>query len=445
MCLLELYLNSCKPYCISCLHGNCIATNQCECPEGHILTVTGNDCEPNCANCRNGDCVAPNECICHDGYARAPDQDACEPVCTMCNFGQCVSPGKCVCDEGYSYTSEEKGCEPICDPPCVNGECRNPGHCLCHDGFALSIRDGQCHPVCNEACINGYCAGPNKCECNNGYHMQNETFCEPICEDLCPVNSRCVAPYECGCESGYQANHYDNRCEPICDFPCENGFCSAPNKCSCSPVHREVVDNSTGHTKCVECECQNGRCYMNDCICDDGFVKTGPFHCEATCPSECGLGCSVPGVCDQEVSTTDDDYFDTTSPSLNFDYETNFYSVAISTTTTDDDDDDQTKTHEDNLKYSRTLNTEILTISPEIVNCSEADSPGCKKLQTVVEGSSTHEDVQNEPKWYIWLMTGLGVISCLVIVGFVYAKTIRKKSFDLSDSDSRLSVSYHRN
>lgn len=133
--------------------------------------------------------------------------------------------------------------------------------------------------------------------------MANGTDCRPLCEDCSALWSHCVAPNKCVCRPGYAAEvdpiNNELFCRPICDPPCANGTCAGPH-CDCEPYDVRIIDDMGTFSwlgKCAKCDCLNGACKLDECLCHDGYVKSGPRSCNLECPEDCEEGCSAPGVC----------------------------------------------------------------------------------------------------------------------------------------------------
>ncbi|KAG8147025.1 hypothetical protein E2320_014079, partial [Naja naja] len=117
--------NACVPRCAQeCVHGRCVAPDQCQCEQGW----RGSDCSSECSDRTWGpDCQSP--CTCLNG-------GSCDPL-----------TGACACPPGY------RGQE--CQEPCATGTygqgCQLD--CHCQNGAGCSLVNGAC------LCSPGY-AGP---------------------------------------------------------------------------------------------------------------------------------------------------------------------------------------------------------------------------------------------------------------------------------------------
>jgi hypothetical protein len=90
---------TCKP---SCVHGKCVAADQCECYDGWSgdLCNIGKKYSALCYNCINGTCKRPDECECIDGW----EGDNCNIATSVppCVNGYAVLPNVCYCEDRYT-------------------------------------------------------------------------------------------------------------------------------------------------------------------------------------------------------------------------------------------------------------------------------------------------------------------------------------------------------
>uniref|UniRef100_A0A8C3RXX9 Platelet endothelial aggregation receptor 1 n=1 Tax=Chelydra serpentina TaxID=8475 RepID=A0A8C3RXX9_CHESE len=310
----------CVPSCTKeCVHGRCVAPDQCQCEQGW----RGADCSSMCDG-RSWGPHCENPCQCGDG-------GACDPL-----------TGACVCSPGY----KDPMCKDPCDPgtygegcqldcPCKNApKCHGEtGACLCQPGFTGTIpsnRGARGRPVsvvrgpptlspgvprvgtsltllfhclqgtiCSIPCPQGWygsgCLG--ECQChNNG-------LCDPIagrcqcalgytgerCREECPIGKYgqdCGQP--CDCANGGRCFHINGAC--LCDAGfygprCEERACldglyglACHLPCLCSPQHSQSCHPISG-----ECTCQPG---------------WAGLHCNETCPHGYhGANCQEPCLC----------------------------------------------------------------------------------------------------------------------------------------------------
>ncbi|EMP31343.1 Platelet endothelial aggregation receptor 1 [Chelonia mydas] len=273
----------CVPSCTKeCVHGRCVAPDQCQCEQGW----RGTDCSSVC-DARSWGPRCENACQCGDG-------GACDPL-----------TGACVCLPGY----KDPVCKDPCDPrtygkgcqldcPCKNGaKChRETGACLCQPGFTGAY--------CELLCLNGsdglHC--PAHCPCQNG------GICHP------PNTTRCVCP------PGWMG--------AICSVPCPQGWYGSGCLGECQCHNKGVCDPVTGRCQCAlgytgercreecpigkygqdcgqPCDCANGgRCFhingachpmSGECTCKPGWAG---LHCNETCPhGYYGANCQEPCLC----------------------------------------------------------------------------------------------------------------------------------------------------
>ncbi|XP_058816140.1 tenascin-like [Topomyia yanbarensis] len=315
---------TCIPICNEqCIHGECMAPNQCECYEGYSnANSTANHlCQPVCSNgCLYGDCIAPRKCICHKGYGKIADE--CIPLCERCSLGHCVRPDECICDRGYDLIDGD--CVPICEEECKNARCTGPNSCTCLPGFNYTDINSlfECLPVCDDDCENGVCVAPNTCECNPGFVKDDDACVDPIvvCQARC-VNGICNGDAKCVCNHGYTMNMI-GLCEKTCPDGCVHGECVG-GECLCNEYYRLTETNSSvcepicddGDDDEYENGCLNGRCIEpNVCQCDDGydFVDGSRMRCQSVeelrlekerqlkeklCLSDCSNGVCEQGYC----------------------------------------------------------------------------------------------------------------------------------------------------
>lgn len=115
--------------------------------------------------------------------------------------------------------------------------------------------------------------------------------CQPHCTEPCE-NGICTAPNVCECFEDYSPMPFaESRhiCEPICtDPPCHNGICVRPNVCKCLPGFEVSADNRTCQPVC-DPSCVFGECTDGRCECEPGFrMVNGSTHlCEPHCDKPC--------------------------------------------------------------------------------------------------------------------------------------------------------------
>lgn len=126
--------------------------------------------------------------------------------------------------------------------------------------------------------------------------------CQPHCTDPCE-NGVCTAPNVCECFEDYSPMPFDGSlriCEPTCtNPPCHNGICVRPNVCKCLPGFEMSSDNRECQRPC-DPACVFGECIDSRCECESGFqMADGSEHiCEPHCDKPCLNGtCTGSNVC----------------------------------------------------------------------------------------------------------------------------------------------------
>ncbi|XP_063954009.1 fibrillin-3-like [Lytechinus pictus] len=202
------------------------------CCAGWVRNSIAGTCTPICeSGCVHGTCVAPNQCRCDPGYAGSncnADLNECGLEPRPCNH-RCINTlgsFRCHCEQGYLLEEDGKTC----------------------------IRDGRCYPG---RCAYGCRKNGLRLECicpaglrvaKDGYHCLDIDECEERAVQ-CPSDQRCVntyGNYMCLCQEGYQFRYIDgklrcteseDRCAnagQICDInaKCQDG--SGVVKCVCN-------------------------------------------------------------------------------------------------------------------------------------------------------------------------------------------------------------------
>lgn len=134
----------------SCVYGECIAPDVCECKEGYSLSDFDIfTCEPKCSEgCINGICLSPETCLCYsNNYTKISESECvleCDPPCD--ENGHCVQEfdnTSCKCSEGYKSGVEKNSCVPSCSQECIQGDCTGPETCTCHENYRKKIEIGE--------------------------------------------------------------------------------------------------------------------------------------------------------------------------------------------------------------------------------------------------------------------------------------------------------------
>ncbi|XP_073077275.1 platelet endothelial aggregation receptor 1 isoform X3 [Manis javanica] len=270
-------------------------------------------CVPLCAQeCVHGRCVAPNQCQCVQDWRG----DDCSSACAPGVWGpQCDKP--CSCGNSSSCDPKSGACS------CPSG--LQPPHCL------QPCSPGHYGPACQFRC---QCHGA-PCDPQTGACFCTPERTGPSCEVSClqgSVGFSCPSTYPCHNGGVFQARQGSCSCPPgwmgtICSLPCREGFhgpncsqeCRCHNgglcdrftgQCRCAPGYtgdrcREECPVGYFGQDCAEtCDCVPGaRCFSANgaCLCEHGF--TGDRCAERLCPDGLyGLSCQVPCTCDPEHS-----------------------------------------------------------------------------------------------------------------------------------------------
>eukprot|EP00066_Takifugu_rubripes_P027270 XP_011616536.1 PREDICTED: multiple epidermal growth factor-like domains protein 10 [Takifugu rubripes] len=317
--------NKCVPRCtMECVHGRCIAPDQCQCERGW----RGDDCSSG----RNLGAVCTEQCP--EGRF-GPN---CTEECVCHNRGECdTKTGQCQCAKGFTgdRCNEEcaagtygQDCKGVCD--CANGaRCYNiDGGCLCEPGFhGPQCRERMCAlgkygMHCENTCL---CQDKHTLSC---HPMKGECTCQPgwaglFCNETCPhgfYGHGCLEPClcvnggvcdgstgQCQCASGFTGVHCENQCKSGTFGRNCSLECSCDNYINCSPVDgtcfcKEGWQGADCSSQCSEgtwgpgcnstCLCTNGaKCNPADgsCTCTAGWHGT---YCDQMCPmGTFGPGC----------------------------------------------------------------------------------------------------------------------------------------------------------
>ncbi|XP_033613974.1 platelet endothelial aggregation receptor 1 [Fukomys damarensis] len=310
---------TCVPVCAQeCVHGRCVAPNQCQCVPGW----RGDDCSSACApemwglhcdqpcHCGNSSSCDPvsGACSCPSGL-QPPD---CLQPCTPGRYGpacqfQCQchgapcdpQTGACLCPPGRTG--------PSCDVSCPWGTAgfSCPPTYPCQNGGVFQARRGSCScppgwtgAVCSLPCPEGL-HGPNcsqECRCHNG--------------GLCDRFSG-----QCRCAPGYTGDRCREEC-PVGSFGQDcNGTCDCVPGARCFPANGACLceHGFTGH-RCAERLCPEGRYGLSCQAAQAAMHLTGgqlltcrPLpgwrrgNCSVPCPTGTwGFGCNASCQCANE-------------------------------------------------------------------------------------------------------------------------------------------------
>ncbi|TWW80143.1 Multiple epidermal growth factor-like domains protein 10, partial [Takifugu flavidus] len=355
--------NKCVPRCtMECVHGRCIAPDQCQCERGWRGDDCSSDCDDNhwgsacrqSCKCKNGALCDPikGTCQCPPGFVGR----YCEDECPAGNFGKgCLqkckcgtggschkATGECLCRDGFTGTFCEMTCYKRCQArcPCQNGGiCKGKGICTCPPGWTGAVCTEQCPegrfgPNCTEECVchnRGECdTKTGQCQCAKGFTGDrcNEecaagTYgqdCKGVCD--CANGARCYnIDGGCLCEPGFHGpqcrermcalGKYGMHCENTCLCQDKHTLSCHPMKgeCTCQPGWAGLFCNETcphgfyGHGCLEPCLCVNGGVCdgsTGQCQCASGFTGV---HCENQCKSGTfGRNCSLECSCDNYIN-----------------------------------------------------------------------------------------------------------------------------------------------
>uniref|UniRef100_H2T7C3 Platelet endothelial aggregation receptor 1 n=1 Tax=Takifugu rubripes TaxID=31033 RepID=H2T7C3_TAKRU len=330
--------NKCVPRCtMECVHGRCIAPDQCQCERGWRGDDCSSDCDDNhwgsacrqSCKCKNGALCDPikGTCQCPPGFVG----HYCEDECPAGNFGKgCLqkckcgtggschkATGECLCRDGFTGTFCEMTCNKRCQArcPCQNGGiCKGKGICTCPPGWTGAVCTEQCPegrfgPNCTEECVchnRGECdTKTGQCQCAKGFTGDrcNEecaagTYgqdCKGVCD--CANGARCYnIDGGCLCEPGFHGpqcrermcalGKYGMHCENTCLCQDKHTLSCHPMKgeCTCQPGWAGLFCNETcphgfyGHGCLEPCLCVNGGVCdgsTGQCQCASGFTVSG--------------------------------------------------------------------------------------------------------------------------------------------------------------------------
>uniref|UniRef100_A0A2R9B7S2 Platelet endothelial aggregation receptor 1 n=1 Tax=Pan paniscus TaxID=9597 RepID=A0A2R9B7S2_PANPA len=267
----------CVPLCAQeCVHGRCVAPNQCQCVPGW----RGDDCSSECAPGMWGpQCDKPCSC---------GNNSSCDPKSGVCSCPSGLQPPNCFqpCTPGYYGPACQFRCQchgAPCDP--------QTGACFCP-----AERTG---PSCDVSCSQGtsgfFCPSTHPCQ-NGGVFQTPQGSCS------CPLGTICSLP----CPEGFHGPNCSQECR------CHNGgLCDRfTGQCRCAPGYtgdrcREECPVGRFGQDCAEtCDCApDARCFPANgaCLCEHGF--TGDRCTDRLCPDGFyGLSCQAPCTCDREHS-----------------------------------------------------------------------------------------------------------------------------------------------
>ncbi|XP_066894810.1 platelet endothelial aggregation receptor 1 isoform X7 [Kogia breviceps] len=330
----------CVPLCAQeCVHGRCMAPNQCQC----VQDWRGDDCSSACApgvwgpqcdkpcNCGNSSSCDPKSgaCSCPSGlqpphcfWPCSPGSygPACQFSC-QCHGAPCdPQTGACLCPPERTGPSCEVSCSQdnvgfSCPstPPCQNGGVfqASRGSCSCPPGWmgticSLPCPEGSYGPNCSQECRchnGGLCDRfTGQCRCAPGYTGER---CHPMSG-------------ECSCLPGWAGLHCNESCPqdthgPGCQEHClclHGGVCQPDSGlCRCAPGYTgphcaSLCPPDTYGVNCsARCSCENAiACSPIDgaCVCKEGWQHG---NCSVPCPpGTWGFGCNASCQCAHEAA-----------------------------------------------------------------------------------------------------------------------------------------------
>nr|XP_031545100.1 platelet endothelial aggregation receptor 1 [Vicugna pacos] len=321
---------ACVPLCAQeCVHGRCVAPNQCQCAQDW----RGDDCSSDCApgvwgqqcdrpcNCGNSSSCDPKSgaCSCPSGLQPPHCLQPCSPgrygpACQFscqCHGAPCdPQTGACLCPPDRTGPS----CEVSCSQGTVGFSC--PSTPPCHNEGVFQNSQGSCScppgwmgTICSLPCPEGF-HGPNcsqECRCHNG----------GLC-DRFTGQCRCAPGYTGDRLPGWAGLHCNESCPqdthgPGCQEHClclHGGVCLPDSGlCRCAPGYTgrhcaSLCPPDTYGVNCsARCSCENAiACSPVDgtCVCKEGWQRG---NCSVPCPpGTWGFGCNASCQCAHEAA-----------------------------------------------------------------------------------------------------------------------------------------------
>ncbi|KAI1295526.1 Teneurin-3 [Halotydeus destructor] len=327
---------ACSPKCwpYYCENSKCVeCTLDTQC--GTDATCVNGKCGPNCGPCQkwNGNscenkctplgCNKDGDCVVCKGDGDCPYNGKCvDSNCVDCRVTDDCPKGECACcsepsDCGVDKTCVEGKCLPSCSSKCqsydsVLQKCTDKCSPLpCNDGACVQCNENlDCGK--HEKCVDHKCVSDcNECQCHDDANGSCSEKCDPFpclngkcveclgdsdCkgEDKKCLDNKCVqckTNADCGPGLGCMSQ----RCEPICNGPCQRyDSVMGCQENKCSPLHC-VVQGGEGVCKaCVEdknCQpglrCENSQCQFPTQCCRSCENWVPGLGCQSTCgPNE---------------------------------------------------------------------------------------------------------------------------------------------------------------
>ncbi|KAI8420775.1 hypothetical protein MSG28_007986 [Choristoneura fumiferana] len=284
----------------------CPTVPQNQCGPNQEYKECGTACEPSCADLDNPNQICTDQCVagcfCKDGY-RKDDQGNCVTR-DKCPLPVCTQPNEVATDCGSGCNDRNcddyKRTDIVCPAVCIRG-------CFCAPGY---VRNAY-----------GVCIPPNQCHnCDN--YLDNKRICTANCVPGCNCKAgfvrnledkTCVKPEQCPSKNCTGLNESLNLCASYCPVTCANRFTNGD--WLCATVCRTACDCISGTLRndsgvCVPVEqctppvCRQNEKYLNcgtacpltcdnyknppkvctrqcveDCFCEDGFVRDRNMRC----------------------------------------------------------------------------------------------------------------------------------------------------------------------
>uniref|UniRef100_A0A8C6QPT1 Platelet endothelial aggregation receptor 1 n=1 Tax=Nannospalax galili TaxID=1026970 RepID=A0A8C6QPT1_NANGA len=324
---------ACVPLCAQeCVHGRCVAPNQCQCAPGW----RGDDCSSECAPG-----VWGKQC---DKHCACGNSSSCDPKSGACSCLSGLQPPNCLqpCPPGHYGPACQFGCHchgAPCDPQ--DGACfcppgrtgprcvmRSQGfhgpncsqECRCHNGGLCDRFTGQCHCAPGYTVVQGDWGGGRRRWSAAGLMWLRLTQLGTRCHEECPVGrfgqdcaetcdcapgARCFpANGACLCEHGFTG---DRCAERLCPDGLYGLSCQA--SCTCDPERslrwvarqgsqreRSLEEGSAAPLRPLRPDLPHSCHPMHgECSCRPGWAG---LHCNESCPQDThGPGCQEHCLC----------------------------------------------------------------------------------------------------------------------------------------------------
>jgi hypothetical protein len=438
---------------------------QCYCNTGYsgdgVNCINIDECATDMDNCAEQATCTDNEgsftCTCNNGYTgngtRCDDIDECATDMDNCAEQATCTDNEgsftCTCNNGY--TGNGIRCDDIDECATAMDNCAEHATCTdiegsyscnCNTGYTGDgtecIDVNECELKVDSCDENANCTnidGGHNCFCLPGY-SGNGTYCYDIDEcttdmDNCAEKARCTntdGSFSCTCDDGYTGygvECYDiNECEKNSDSCDVNADCINTNgsfSCSCKHGYSGNGATCTDIDECLETESMcgmNSKCTNTEgsymCTCSDGFTGNGS-HCSDMdeCLGEVSNDCSAVADCINTVGS----YSCQCKPGYGGDG-----------TNCSDVDECSGRSH-DCSKNAECLNIE----GGYNCQCPIGYTGNGKVCEALPDVRETEEQKNGDSGSNLGLIsgvtvTGLLVVATLLIIGFLCALKLRKRS-----------------